>query len=65
MKRRVKAESSRTCFECSGDGPLLIPYAGGYICDDCAEQYRVGRDNTTRSLKAEQLANRLPVQAAT
>lgn len=59
MKGQVKAESSRTCFECSGDGPLLIPYADGYICDDCAERYRVGRDNTTRSLKAEQLANRL------
>lgn len=62
MKRQVKAESSPTCFECKAKGPLLSSYGDGYICEDCSERYRVGRDNTTRSIKAEQLANRLSAE---
>lgn len=62
MKKQVTRQPDLFCFDCASHGPVLTPYEGGFICEDCSERYRVGRDNTTRAAKAEQLANRLEVK---
>ncbi len=59
MKRQATTSRPMACFDCGSHGPQLITYGDGYICEDCAEQYRVGRDNTTRAVKAQQCADRL------
>lgn len=64
MKKQDTPMPDLLCFECASHGPVLIPYEGSYICDDCSELYRVGRDTTTRAIKAEQLASRLGVELA-
>lgn len=62
MKKKVTPTPEMVCFDCASHGPVLMPYEGGHICEDCCDRYRVGRDNTTRAVKAEQLANRLEVE---
>jgi hypothetical protein len=39
----------------------MTAYQDGYICDDCAETTRDGRDNTSRALKAQRRADQLRV----
>jgi hypothetical protein len=64
MKKQEIPMPDLLCFECASHGPVLTPYEGSYICEDCSEVYRVGRDTTTRAIKAEQLASRLGVELA-
>jgi hypothetical protein len=64
MKKQEIPMPDLLCFECASHGPALTPYEGGYICEDCSERYRVGRDTTTRAIKAEQLASRLGMELA-
>jgi hypothetical protein len=59
MKNQELPMPDLLCFDCASHGPVLTPYEGGYICEDCSERYRVGRDNTTRAVKAQQRADRL------
>jgi hypothetical protein len=65
MKNQKIQMPDLLCFECASHGSVLTPYEGGYICEDCSERYRVGRDTTTQAIKAEQLASRLGMELAT
>ncbi len=64
MKNKVTTSPDLRCFDCGSHGPVLTPYEGGHICEDCSELYRVGRDQTTQALKTERLANCLEVEVA-
>ncbi len=64
MKNQATTSPHLLCFDCGSHGPVLTPYEGGHICEDCSELYRVGRDQTTRALKTEHLANCLEVEVA-
>lgn len=47
----------KTCALC-GANKRLAECDGGWVCDDCAESVRIGRDNSTRHAKLVQHATR-------
>lgn len=53
-----------SCSLCSQENLPVTPCEGGYVCENCAEQSRQGRDNTTRAVKTLQRSIRGQAQRA-
>lgn len=58
MKSKPEIYKSRACSLCGQDQLPVTQCEGGYVCQDCADKSRHGRDNTTRAVKTLQRAIR-------
>jgi hypothetical protein len=46
------------CSLCGQKNPPITQCEGGYVCEDCAEKSRDGKDTTTRAVKTQQRSMR-------
>lgn len=58
MKKKSEIREKHFCSLCSRVDLPLAGCEGGYVCEDCAETTRLGRDTTTRAVKTQQRATR-------
>ncbi len=54
MKSEPQRSTPPSCSLCGQYHLPVIPCETGYVCDICAEKARVGKDATTRAVKAKQ-----------
>ena len=53
-KKQTKNCKPAACALCGRDQVPVTRCEGGYVCEDCADKSRQGRDNTTRAVKTLQ-----------
>lgn len=58
MKLKPEISKRPACSLCGQDQLPVTQCEGGYVCQDCADKSRQGRDNTTRAVKTMQRAIR-------
>lgn len=54
MKTKPEIRKKPKCSLCGQDNQPVTQCEGGYVCPDCSEKSRQGRDNTTRAVKTMQ-----------
>ena len=58
MKKKPEARKKLFCSLCDREDLPLTGCEGGYVCEDCAEKTRLGRDTTSRAVKNQQRSAR-------
>ena len=54
MSNLPKRSKPLACSLCGVQTPDLAHCEGGYVCEDCSDKARLGRDNTTAAVKLQQ-----------
>ena len=54
MRKPPEIRKKLSCSLCNQEDLPLSQCEGGYVCEDCAEKARLGRDTTTRAIKTQQ-----------
>lgn len=57
----LKKKRERSCSICERTHVPMSLHQDGFVCEDCSEATREGRDNTSRALKSLRTASRLEV----